>query len=135
MEVVSTGSLPGAPSAPLTPTHTGRFYRVDYALQKLRTSRLLRWTAVLSFLCWGGLLGLAIFGRVTPLQGGELALLSLGAWCFLLWWFPILQRTIAITARLPGKAWIGHTLEWVAIGCTAVVHLLMAIMIVFIARS
>ena len=137
---VSPGSLPRAPGAlltraPLTRARRGRFRRVDYALRKMRTSRLLRWTAVLAFLCWGGLLGLAIFGRMTPLQGGQLALLSLGAWCFLLWWFPILERTIAYTTRLPGKAWIGHTLEWVAIGGTAFVHLLMAIMIVFIARS
>jgi hypothetical protein len=101
----------------------------------MRRSRPLRWTAVISFLCWGGLLGLVLFHRVSLLQGGQLALLSLAAWFFLLWWFPILETTIAWTATRPGKAWIGVTLERVAIGSVALVHVLMAIMIVFIARS
>ena len=128
-------SAASAPGAPLTRAHAARLRRVDYALYKLRVSKLLRWTAVLSFLCWGGLIGLALFGRVSLLHGGELALLSLAAWCVLLWWFPILETTIRVTSVLPGKAWIGHTLEGLAIGSTALVHVLMAIMIVFIARS
>lgn len=117
------------------PSRTGRFGRVDYALRKMRRSPLLRWTAVLSFLCWGGMVGLVLFRRVSPLQGLQLALLSLAAWFFLLWWFPILEQTLAYTARRPGKAWIGVVLEGFAIGSVALVHVLLAIMVVFIARS
>jgi hypothetical protein len=108
---------------------------VDYALRKLRRSPVLRWTAVLTFLCWGGLLGLVLFGPVSLLQGFQLSLLSLAAWFFLLWWFPILEQTIAFTGRRPDRAWIGVVLEGFAIGSVALVHVLLAIMVVFLARS
>jgi hypothetical protein len=101
----------------------------------MRRSPLLRWTAVLSFLCWGGLIGLVIFGRVSLLQGFQLSLLSMAAWFFLLWWFPILEQTLAFTAARPGKSWIGVVLEGFAISCVALVHVLLAIMVVFLARS
>jgi hypothetical protein len=108
---------------------------VDYALKRLRSSWALRASAVLSFLCWGGLLALTITGRVSWLQAGQLALLSLATWFFLLWWFPTLEATVRYTAADPSRAWIGRALEIFATSCAIVVHVLMAIMIVVIARS
>jgi len=108
---------------------------VAYALRTMRRSPLMRWTAIATFLCWGGLLGLVIFGRLSLLQGGQLSLLSLGAWFFLLWWFPIIEFTTAFLARDPRRAWIGVALEWVAVGGVALVHVLLTIMVVVLARS
>lgn len=139
---MSTGPAPSRPPGPPAPgrppaaaARRRRPGRVAYALRTMRRSRLLRWTAVASFLCWGGLLGLVVFGRVTPLQGGQLSLLSLGSWFFLLWWFPILEDTAAFVSKDPSRAWIAVGLEWIAVGGVALVHLLLTIMVVVLARS
>lgn len=135
---MSPGPAPSPPPAtprPALPGRRRRPGRVAYALRTMRRSPLMRWTAVATFLCWGGLLGLVVFGRVSPLQGGQLSLLSLGAWFFLLWWFPILEDTAAFVAKDPRKAWIAVGLEWFAVGGVALVHLLLTIMVVVLARS
>ncbi|MFM8980204.1 MAG: hypothetical protein ACKOSS_07060 [Planctomycetia bacterium] len=123
------------PLEPRPPGRPSRHGRVAFALRTMRRSPLMRWTAVTTFLCWGGLLGLVAFGRVSLLQGGQLSLLSLGAWFFLLWWFPIIESTGAFLARDPRRAWVAVGLEWLAVGGVALVHLLLAVMVVVLARS
>ena len=109
--------------------------RVEYALRRLRENRVLQATAALSFMCYGGLIALVLSGQLPFVFAGTIAMISLLTWVFLFWWFPILEQTIRATARMPGKAWIGRSLEAFAIGCAALAHVLMAVMIVVRART
>ena len=108
--------------------------RMDYALKRMRESWLLRGSAVLAFVDYGGVIALVLARKLPLTLAGIIVFMSLGAWFFLLGWFPTLEDTIGATKNVPGKAWIGRSLEAVGIGCVVVVQVLMAIMIVYAAR-
>jgi hypothetical protein len=109
--------------------------RIDYALKRLRESWLLRGSAALAFMDYGGISALALAGRVTPLLALIITFMSVATWVFLLAWYPVIEQTVEATARMPGRAWIGRALDGIAVACAVLVHVLMAIMIVLRARS
>ena len=96
---------------------------------------MLQGTAALAFVCYGGLIALVFLNQLPFAFAATIAILSFLTWIFLFWWFPILEQTVRATARMPGKAWIGRSVEAFAIGCAALVHVLMAVMIVIRARK
>ena len=109
----------------------GRFS--TFALQRLRRSRMLQASAVLAFLCYGCIAVLILWHRdgqsVLPIRTAlTLAAISLASWCFLFWWFPVLERTRRHLRDTP-RAWIARSLEVFAIGCVVVVHALLLVII------
>jgi hypothetical protein len=121
---------------------------VEYGLQRLRASRVLQGCLVVAFMCYGGLSFLLVSGRLSegptafgsPFHvAGGVTFLSLASWFFLLRWYPALestkQATDAATLRDDrDRRWIPRALEIFAIGCVALVHVLMAIIVVYLAR-
>lgn len=133
-----TGSPPSKPPAATADAliHAlRRRGRIDYALRRMRESWLLRGSAVLAFMDYGGVIALMLADRLPRMLAGMIVFMSLATWVFLLGWFPVLEDTIGATKNMPGRAWIGRSLEAFAIGCAVLVHLLMAAMIVVRARS
>ena len=127
-----TRTPPGT-SAP--PQGTRHPRRIDYALKRLKENWLLRGSAVLAFMDYGGAIAL-VLARKLPLEfAGVIIFMSLASWVFLLAWFPILEETMLGSAGRQGRAWLGRALEAFAIASVVIVHALMAIMIVFRARS
>jgi hypothetical protein len=112
-----------------------RHRRIDYALKRMRESWLLKGSAVLSFIDYGGVIALVLAEKLKFQLAGMIVFISLASWFFLLGWFPILEDTIGATQNMHGRAWIGRSLEAIGIGCAVVVHVLMAAMIVYAARS
>ena len=108
---------------------------VDLALRRLRESLLLRVCAAAAVMGYGGLIALLLARRMHFGMAGTVALLSLGSWFFLLWWYPVRERTFGRPDASGHRAAVGNLLEAVAIGCVVCVHVLMAIIIVYSARS
>jgi hypothetical protein len=115
----------------------------EFAISRLRASPVLRACAMLSFLEYGALAMLAILGaklRPEVWKGGTnfsmagwMALCSLGSWFFLFAWFPFLEL---IQGKEQGRERdedaglsMGRVLESFAIGCVAVVHAILALIL------
>ena len=108
----------------------------EFAIARLRASPVLRGCALITFLEYGGLVFLAVFGaRLKPdfwvggtnfQLAGWLAICSLGSWVSIFAWFPFL-RSLQGKENGDGSALLmGRTLEMLAIGCVAVVHAMLA---------
>jgi hypothetical protein len=116
----------------------------EFGLQRLRASRLLQACLVVAFICYGALVSLLVAGRIhshAETAQAEfyltslLAMLSLASWGFLFLWFPALERVQRFNARDPKRAWVGRVLEGFAVACVAIVHVLLAITVVHLARA
>lgn len=113
--------------------------RGAYAVSRLKKSRVLQGCAMLSFLEYGALAMLAVLGaKMHPERwtngsnfhlAGWMAFCSLGSWFFLFAWFPFLQ-TLESSDRGDGAQTMGRVLEKLAIGAVAVVHALLALILV-----
>ena len=134
--VSDTPSSPRDPaSGPVAPV-PGRGHGMrDYALQRLRESWILRAAAIAAFMGYGGLIALVLGGKLDFSEAGMVAVLSLGSWFFLFWWYPVMQRTQEQLDQDPRRMAIGPLLEAIAIGCDVVVHVFMALIVVLSARS
>jgi hypothetical protein len=124
----ATRDLPPAPIP-------GRGRLRDYALGRLKQSRVLQVSMVLAILCYGALPVLVIWPdpaepRIAFWSAALMVLMSLASWTLLFWWYPVLERTQEILGDGERGRTIAHTLEAIAIGCVLVVHLLMAFIIV-----
>ena len=108
---------------------------LELGLRRMKTSWVLRTCAVAAFMGYGGLVALLLAGKLTFGMAGTVALLSLASWFFLLWWYPVLERTKRRLGADPGRAAIGTLLEWIAVSCVVLVHVLMAIIVVYSART
>jgi len=94
---------------------------------------------MLAFVEYGALAIWGIFGTTSATgtrigvwfpMAGWLALCSLGSWFFLFLWYPFLQ-TVQEREREDGRTLLmGRVLETFAIGCVAVVHLVLALILV-----
>jgi len=121
---------------PLPELVVGRGRRLrDYALQRLRASRLLKISAAVAVCCYGALPFLVIFPepqqpRIDFWTAALMVLMSLASWTLLFWWYPVFERTQKVLGDTRQARIIAHTLESVAIGCLVVVHGLMAFIIV-----
>ena len=125
-----------AGSPPLPPLVTGRGRRIgEIGLQRLRSSVLLKATAIAAFMGYGGLIFLTIVGRIPFPQAAVVAVMSLASWFFLFWWLPVIESTRIRLGDDTGRSGIGTVLETIAIGCVVLVHVLMAIIVVYVARS
>ena len=107
----------------------------DYALRRLKASRLLQASAVIAVLCYGALPFLVIFPdpaepRLHFWAAAVVVLMSLASWSLLFWWYPVLERTQAVLGDDTRGRTIAQTLESLAIGSVVVVHGLMAFIIV-----
>lgn len=108
----------------------------EFALARLRASRVLRWCALLAFVEYGALVVLAVFGaRLRPASAtggtnfqlaGWLAFCSLASWFSIFAWFPFLDSLQRRESGDGAALRLGRTLEVVAIGCVAVVHAMLA---------
>ena len=107
---------------------------VEIALQRLKSRWILRACAVLAFLGYGGLIALVLAGKLPFDLAGFIALLSLASWFFLFWWYPVMQRTFDRLGRDERRQAVGGMLEAIAIGCVVLVHVLMAVIVVYSAR-
>jgi hypothetical protein len=128
-----------SPSPRPTATAIAPPKKAAFALSRLRRSRILKACMLLAFVEYGALAMIAIFGRQArgsawpggayfPLAGW-VAIMSLGSWFFLFAWFPALQRMQELEGPdLPGVS-LGRVLETFAIGCVALVHLLLALLL------
>jgi hypothetical protein len=113
----------------------GRGSLRDYALRRLKASRLLQASAVVAVLCYGALPFLVIFPdpvepRLQFWAAAVVVLLSLASWSLLFWWYPVLERTQKVLGDDTRGRTIARTLESLAIGSVVVVHALMAFIIV-----
>jgi len=114
---------------------TGRGRLRDYALARLKASRVLQVSAVISLLCYGAIPFLVVFPDATHPRLGFwsaalVILMSLASWSILFWWYPILKHTRKVLGDDERGRTIAETLESLAIGCVGVVHALMAFIIV-----
>lgn len=126
------GDGAGEPHPDLIP---GRGRLRDYALRRLRRSRTLQMSMVVAVLCYGAIPFLVIYPaasrpRLTAGGAAMVVLMSLASWSLLFWWYPVLERTKAYLGNDTRGRTISSTLESLAIGCVAVVHALMAFIIV-----
>lgn len=121
-----------------TPRRSASRHRriADFAIARLRASPVLRACALVTFVEYGALVFLAVFGaRMRPdfwvagtnfQLAGWLAICSLGSWFSIFAWFPFLQ-TLQSKDNGDGAALLmGRTLEVLAIGCVVVVHAMLA---------
>lgn len=106
---------------------------VEIPLKHLRASLLLKACAVAAFMGYGGLLALLIARKLPFDTAGFIALLSLASWFFLFWWLPVIERTRIFAGRERGG--IPAVLETFAVSCVVLVHVLMAIIVVYAARN
>ena len=113
----------------------GRGKTVDFALRRLKANPLLQGSMVMAFVGYGGLIALTLARPSFFGTAAKVALMSLASWCFLFWWYPVLERTLVALGDDPRRQWIGKALEAVAITCVLLVHALMAVIIVYQARS
>ncbi|MDJ0521386.1 MAG: hypothetical protein QNJ90_04855 [Planctomycetota bacterium] len=114
---------------------TGRGSLRDYALKRLKASKLLQISAVIAVLCYGAIPFLVIFPdpaapRLGFWSAAVVVLMSLASWSLLFWWYPVLERTEEALGDGERGRTIAQTLESLAIGCVLVVHVLMAFIIV-----
>jgi len=108
---------------------------VEVALRRLEASWALRGCAVAAFVAYGGLGALVLAGRLPFVLAGVAALLSLASWFFLLWWYPVMERTLDRLGRDPRRVAVGRILEGIAVACVVVVHVLLVVIVVYTARS
>jgi len=108
---------------------------VEIGLQRMKASWVLKGCAIGAFMGYGGLIALLLAGKLAFGMAGTVALLSLASWFFLLWWFPILERTKLGLGDDPRRAAIAQVLEWIGVACVVLVHVLMAIIVVYSART
>jgi len=113
----------------------GRGRLRDYALKRLKASRLLQASMVTAILCYGAIPFLLVFPdpaqpRLSFWVAAMMVLMSLAAWSLLFWWYPVLERTRQVLGQDERGRTIARTLESMAIGCVVVVHALMAFIIV-----
>lgn len=124
-----------SPEPPPSPV-PGRGQRLgEIGLQRLRASWVLKAAAVSAFMGWGGLIALAIAGKLPFGHAAMVAVMSLASWFFFFWWLPVIDSTIERLGGDPRRRAIGSLLEAIAIGCVVLVHALMAIIVVYAARS
>lgn len=127
---------------PLPELVPGRGRLRDYALKRLKASRLLQASMVVAFLCYGAIPILVMLQVPDPRHPAEtisrlgfwsaalVVLMSLASWTLLFWWYPVFERTQEVLGDDERGRTIAHTLESLAIGCVVVVHGLMAYIIV-----
>ena len=132
-----TGDTPRDPHPELIP---GRGRLRDYALSKLKKSRTLQVSMIVAICCYGAIPFLAMYPDTEhPRLGAQAAamivLMSLASWSLLFWWYPVLERTEAHLGNDTRGRTISSTLEAIAIGCVAIVHALMAFIIISAAVS
>ncbi len=119
-----------------SPPVPGRGRRIgEIGLQRLRESWVLKACAISAFMGWGGLIALTIAGKLTFGQAAMVAVMSLASWFFLFWWLPVIANTIESLGADSRRRAIGVLLESIAIGCVVLVHALMAVIVVYAARS
>jgi hypothetical protein len=120
---------------------TGRPRIVDFALTRLRKSRVLQASAVLAFVDYGALIMLAAKKRpdgffVLPAwMALFLALMSVSSWFFMFWWYPFLESLIGPAAEEGRSKAVGKILESLAIGCVAVVHAMLTVGIALVVTN
>jgi hypothetical protein len=121
---------------PALPASARPSRRDGFTLERLRRSWVLRACAALAFLEYGGLAFVAAFGSRVLKHGlnfslaGWLALCSLGSWFFIFRWFPFLETLVARETGDGSALAMGRVLEAFAITCVAVVHVMLAIVLV-----
>ena len=103
---------------------------MDFGLERLKQSLLLKICAVVAFMGYGGLIALVLAGKLPFGHAGMVALLSLASWFFLFWWYPVMERTVQTLGADERRRMIGGVLEGIAIGCVMIVHFLMAVIVV-----
>jgi hypothetical protein len=104
--------------------------RLEFGFRRFRASLLLRGSAVLAFVSYGGLAALVITGRLPFGHAAMVALLSLASWFFLFWWYPVMERTVATLDSETRRRVVGGILEGIASVCVLLVHVLLAIIVV-----
>jgi len=107
----------------------------DYALKRLKQSRVLQVSMVVAVLCYGAIPFLVMYPdtstpRLAAWSAAMIVLMSLASWSLLFWWYPVLEQTVEYLGDDTRGRTISATLESLAIGCVAVVHALMAYIIV-----
>lgn len=125
----------GGPPEPAPALVTGRGRLRDYALKRLKASRLLQASMVTAILCYGAIPFLLVFPdpghpRLSIWVAFMMVLMSLASWSLLFWWYPVLERTVEVLGQDDRGRTIASTLESLAIGCVVVVHALMAFIII-----
>jgi hypothetical protein len=118
--------------------------RSQFILSKLRQSPVLKTCAVLAFFEYGALAIWAVFGRAPAASASDkkqlgmwfgmaswLAICSLSSWFFLFLWYPSLQLMEGKEGEGDGDGILsglrmGRVLEIFAIGCVALVHAILA---------
>lgn len=105
---------------------------MEIPLRHLRASILLQACAVAAFMGYGGLLALLIARKLPFDTAGFIALLSLASWFFLFWWLPVIEKTRILGG---GRGHIPAVLETFAVSCVVLVHVLMAVIVVYAART
>jgi hypothetical protein len=122
---------------------TGRPRIVDFALTRLRQSRVLQVCAVLSFVDYGALIMLAAKRAsahaeqfvLPPWMALFLALMSIASWTFMFGWYPFLESLIGPGTTEGRSKSVGRILETLAIGCVAVVHAMLTIGIALVVTN
>jgi hypothetical protein len=112
---------------------TGRPRIVDFALTRLRKSRVLQASAVLAFVDYGALIMLAAKKR--PDGFFVLPAMSVSSWFFMFWWYPFLESLIGPAAEEGRSKAVGKILESLAIGCVAVVHAMLTVGIALVVTN
>ena len=112
----------------------GRGRLRDYALKRLKRSRVLQVSMVIAVLCYGAIPFLVMYPDTSDprLGAGSAAtviFMSLASWSLLFWWYPVLERTQEFLGDDARGRTISSTLESLAIGCVAIVHVLMAFIV------
>ncbi len=127
----AAGDLPEAPIP-------GRGRLRDYVLERIKASRAIQISMVIAILCYGAIPFLVIFPepgrpRIHFWEAALMVLMSLASWSLLFWWYPVLERTQKVLGDNHRGLTITSTLETLAIGCVVIVHLMMALIIVWVA--
>ncbi len=112
---------------------------VDFALSRIRQSRVLQALAVAAFVEYGAVAMLHVFAeksRRIPFElMGWMVLCALGSWFFLLAWYPFLETLMGPDSEDPRHRGVGRVLEGVAMACVGAVHLMLGIVLVWGVRG
>jgi hypothetical protein len=115
---------------------------MDSALRHLKASPVLKACLVVAFMSYGGLVFLLVAGRFRDRAGtagsgfflaSVVGILSLLSWTFLFLWFPALDRMRRAASDEGRPAWLPDVLEDLGTVCVALVQILMAIIVVYLA--
>jgi hypothetical protein len=117
---------------------TGRGRLRDYALKRIKASRLLQVSMVLAVLSYGAIPFLVIYPtpeapRLQVEHAALMMLMSLASWSLLFWWYPVFKRTQKVLGDDSRGRRIARGLESFAIGCVVAVHALMALIVLLAA--